>query len=152
MSRTYSFKYDEVPYEWPICFNDNCERKGTCLRRQAALLAAEVARSKTRRAMCITPLAYSDDECGEYVEATTERMAWGFTHFYDHVQKMDYPRIKEAIVKYLRGMSNYYRYRNGEKMLNERQQQRIAEIFQGCGYNEPVCYDHYELKTVFPFK
>lgn len=151
MSRTYSFKYDEVPYEWPICFNESCERKNMCLRHQVALLATEVARSETRRAMCITPLAYSDGECTEFAEEKTERMAWGFTHIYDHVLKVDYPKIKEAIVKLLRGMSNYYRYRNGEKMLSEKQQQRIVEIFQSHGYNEPISYDHYELKTIFPY-
>ena len=150
MTKNYSFKFEEVPYGWALCFNDNCERKDTCLRCQAAQLAAEVARSKTRQAMCVTPLAYSDGDCSEYVEMATERLAWGFTHFYDHVQKVHYLKIKEAIVRYLHGMSNYYRYRNGEKKLTERQQQRIAEIFRSYGYDDPVIYDHYELATVFP--
>ena len=149
MSKSFSFKYEEVPYGWAMCFNDNCERRESCLRRQAAELSAEVAPKERRQTMCVTPLAYVGGSCTEYKALKTERLAWGFNHLYDKVLKAHYQKIKDALVKYLNGMSNYYRYRNGELKLSESQQQHVAQLFSRYGYNDTPVFDHYELKTVF---
>jgi hypothetical protein len=45
--------------------------------------------------------------------------------------------------KYINGTSNYYRYNNGERMLNEEQQKWIIQLFQRTGYTENLSFEHY---------
>lgn len=78
-------------------------------------------------------------------------MAWGFSHLYDQVLKIHYADIKDDITHSLRGRSNYYRYNNGERMLSEEQQKKIANIFRRYGYDREPEFDHYEEYLVFPF-
>ena len=75
----------------------------------------------------------------------------GFDHLYDHVLKIHFQDIKSSIVTLLKGISNYYRYRNGERMLSKAQQQKMAEIFRKYGYEQELTFDHYEDRLVFPF-
>ncbi len=149
--KNFIFRYQDIPKGWTLCFNDNCTRKDECLRRQAAMLAADVAPEQNMRALCVTPTAYRDGECRLFAAVRTELMAWGFSHLYDQVLRNDYAELKDAIIQYLHGQTNYYRYRNGTKKLSEAQQQWIANLFRRFGYEKAIRFDHYEYHTVFPF-
>ena len=151
MKNNYVFKLQDVPFNWAMCFNDNCDRKDGCMRHQAGSLAATTDPKKYVKAQCVTPIAYKDGTCQMYAPVNVERQAWGFDHLYDQVLKTHFAEMKEEIVKHLRGMSNYYRYRNGELKLSEAQQQWIEQLFSRYGYTEPIEFDHYEYLPVFPF-
>lgn len=146
-----TFHLNDVPNGWAICFNIECPMKDNCLRHLVAEQAANKAPKEYETALCVTPLACLDSECRLFADIKTERMAWGFNHLYDHVLKVHYQNIKNSMVSLLKGMSNYYRYRNGERMLSEYQQLQIANLFKKYGYEQEPVFDHYEDHLVFPF-
>ncbi|MBR0489054.1 MAG: hypothetical protein IJJ68_02480 [Prevotella sp.] len=146
-----TFNFNDVPNGWAMCFNNECPMKDNCLRHLVAEQAADKAPKDHKTALCVTHLAYQDGDCELFAEIKTERMVWGFDHLYDHVLKIHFQDIKSSIVTLLKGISNYYRYRNGERMLSKAQQQKMAEIFRKYGYEQELTFDHYEDRLVFPF-
>lgn len=144
-----TFNYSDIPYHWALCFNDNCTRREECLRYQAAQVTADEQAEENHKAMCVTPLAWRNGTCSCFAAIRTERIAWGFDHLYDHVHKIHYEAIKDGIMTYLNGRSNYYRYRCGEKKLSVKQQQWIENLFKSFGYNDPVRFDHYQNAVLF---
>ena len=151
MTKVYNIHFKDVPNGWALCFNDNCTQHADCLRHIAGNVAEQEAPKENMKAVCVTPIAYRDGSCKMFAEVKTERMAWGFSHLYDQVLKVHYDKIKDAITNILRGQSNYYRYRNGELMLSEPQQQKIAHVFHQYGYEQEPEFDHYEERMVFRF-
>ena len=147
--KNFSFSLSEVPQQWAVCFRADCPLAERCQRRQAAELMAEMSPQPVRKAVCVTPLAYSGDHCTMFTEPKSEKRAWGFSTLYDGVPRRMYPQIKAAMMRYLCGQSTYYRYNSGEKTLSEQQQQWIAGLFRSHGITLPLAFDHYKRVTVF---
>lgn len=151
MTKILNLNFKDVPNGWAMCFNDHCALHEDCLRRLVGEQAEKEAPDEIMQALCVTPMAYREGDCKLYAALVTERMAWGFNHLYDQVLKVHYSNIKNAIIDLLKGQSNYYRYRNGERMLSETQQQKIAAIFRKYGYEQEPVFDHYEEHLIFKF-
>ena len=71
------------------------------------------------------------------------KMAWGFSKLFEEVKSKHERELRTAMQQYLNGTSNYYRYNNGERMLNEEQQEWIIQLFQRSGYTENLSFEHY---------
>lgn len=149
MKNNYLFNMSDVPYGWPMCFNNECAKKNECLRYCVGEKALDLEPAAHETGICVTPAAYRDGECRKFFSIKTERVAWGFSHIYDKVLKIHYSEIIAEIKQYVHGGTNYYRYANGQKKLNEHQQQWIADLFSKYGYTDPVEFDHYEDKVTF---
>lgn len=147
--KNFPFRYHDIPYQWAVCFNSQCPLREKCMRWQAAELIRCMPVASVQTAMCVTPQVWQSSPCSMFVETKTELRAWGFSTIFDHVSMADYPLIKASMMSFLRGQSNYYRYRNGELKLSERQQHTIDGFFAKYGYPTPVTYDHYECVPVF---
>ena len=140
------FNFENVPNGWALCFNENCKMKDICLR----FMAARFAPADMIVANCVTPHALKGDECRKYVAERYDTEAWGMSHLFDGVKHDDFARMRDAIYSML-GRRNYYRYNNGERMLNVKQQQQISDLFRRNGYQQAPTYDHYVNVLQFPF-
>jgi len=147
MKHIINLDFSNVPYNWAVCFNNNCPLAEDCLRHHVA----QILPNNTERTTCITPLALQDGKCQWFASCEPVTTAWGLNRLYDKVYHKDYAPLKKRIATALRGRSNYYRYNNGELTLTPEEQQQIANIMAEMGYNEPPVFEHYRKELQFDY-
>ena len=141
--------FDKIPASWTYCFNDSCERKSDCLRYIAGDVLLQQVPDKHLWESCVTPLAWRNGPCRMFRAIKVQRVAWGFDALFATVLHKDYLELKARITEHLRGRSNFYRYRSGELVLSESQQQWISDLFESFGYTLPIAFDHYDDRVMF---
>lgn len=77
------------------------------------------------------------------------RVAVGFRNIFDRVLAKDIAAMRSEMAAYLGSTTTFYRYRNGECLLNPRQQQWIQNLFRRYGYTHEVTFDG--SKEVYAF-
>ena len=70
-----------IPWEYELCFNENCPLREKCLHYQAYLLQPATKLGGP----AIYPSAWKSGECSRFTEAKLIQKAWGFDHLYDNV-------------------------------------------------------------------
>lgn len=133
-------KYDDLPYAWPVCFLDQCPRKGECLHYKAGTLIPD----DRETAYVVAPTVLRKPQCPCFLPIQVVRAAVGFKHIFGDVKTRHAPQIREDIKSYLRGNSNYYRYLHGQQMLMPEQQQWIRDLFKSYGYTHEIEFDGYQ--------
>ena len=135
--------FDDVPYWWAICTNNDCQLRDRCLRRQAAAVAPPTATAH----LSIIPHDRGDVDCPHFVAYETLRFARGFAGIFADVHREHRAHMKLAIMKYLghttTSKGTYYRYLHGERLLSPEQQVWIGRLMQRFGYSPDVSFDSY---------
>lgn len=132
--------YQDVPMGYPLCFNDECARKASCMHYQARLLLPE----GRHHGAAVYPTAWLGNECKCYREKRFVQKAWGFTHLYDHVPQRDRAEARQKFRSYFsRGCGPYYRFHHGDNQLSPCQQQDIMKILAQYGSTDGIRFDHY---------
>ena len=67
-------EYKNIPWEYPLCFNEACKLRESCMHYQAYKLHPKERLS----APAILPSAWQDGECQRYSETELVKKAWGF--------------------------------------------------------------------------
>ena len=135
-----------IPYGYPLCFNDECAKKEKCMHYQARLLKLE----ERLQGPAVYPIAWRKGECKCYNEKGMVTKAWGFTHIYDNVPHYLRAEARRRVRNYFsRGCGPYYRYHHGENKLLPKEQADILAILVQFAPTDGICFDHYETDWDF---
>ena len=129
-----------IPWEYELCFNENCPLREKCLHYQAYMLQP----AKRLGGPAIYPSAWKSGECSRFTEAKLIQKAWGFEHLYDNVPNNLKSTARKRVHAYLgSAQSAYYRVHHGERMLSPCKQRDILDIVAQFGSTEGISFDHY---------
>lgn len=138
--------FEDAPWGYALCFNSQCEKSGRCLRYQVGL----VAPANLEVGKAIYPSAWKNGDCRHFHEKRMVKLAWGFNNIYAHLTRGQASDIRSSIRAHLgSGMSAYYRYHHGERMLTPQQQKEILDIVARFNYKGDATFDHYVLTWDF---
>lgn len=133
------FNYNEVPTWWALCFNENCPRKGECMR----FVAGQHVPDDKTIGQAVYPNACKNGTCEHFYQLRVVRAARGFGNIFAEVKQKDAAVLREKIMKHLGGHGSYYRYKNGERLLMPEQQDWICQLFERYGYADMVTFLEY---------
>ena len=129
-----------IPWEYELCFNEDCQLRDKCLHYQAYLLQP----AERLGGPAVYPSAWKGGECSRFSECKLIRKAWGFTKLYKDVPSHLKSVARQQVMNYFSsGNGPYYRYHHGENLLSPRQQEDIIKIVATCGSTKPAVFDHY---------
>jgi len=135
-----------IPYGYPLCFNDECANKEKCMHYQARLLKLD----GRLQGSAVYPTTWQDGECKCFKETKQTKKAWGFTHIYDNVPHYLRAEARRRVRNYFSsGCGPYYRYHHGENKLSPREQADILAILAKYGPTDGLTFDHYETDWNF---
>lgn len=143
MEKTIDF--NQVPFEWTLCYVSECSRKDECMRYQVCQQAPESLTKNT----CVLPTALSQRTCPHFMPVRIVHAAYGLVHIFDDVKAKHQAKMRAAVSAHLGGGGSYYRYRNGKLPLMPEQQEWIRKLFRRYGYTDDVEFDHY--KDIYRF-
>lgn len=134
--------FSDVPQGWALCFNQQCEKKNCCLRQ----LAGAKAPHTVQQAVCVTPAAWADGMCSQFVEATPVSLARGFDRAFLCLHSRDARHeLRLALTEYFGSRGSYYRHKHGERLLTPDRQQTVESLFRRYGYQQPEVFDEHIL-------
>lgn len=77
-------------------------------------------------------------------------MARGFSQIYSQIQSRDGRyNFRISLTDYFRSKGAYYRYKDGERMLNATQQQKIRSVLQRYAPDVEAHFDQEDMKYDF---
>ena len=133
-------KYENLPYGFQVCFNNDCKLRETCMHYQAGLLQPADKLS----GHAVFPQAWKSGTCKRYLEKKIVRKAWGFSRIYRNVPQKEKAEARMYVKNYFSsGNGPYYRYYHGENLLSPKQQEDIMKILADYGPTEDLAFDHY---------
>ena len=132
--------YEDIPKEYPLCFNEECAKKTCCMHYQARLMLPE----GHHHGPAIYPTAWQEGECKYFREKRLVRKAWGFTKLYHNVPQKDRAEARQCVQSFFsRGCGPYYRVHHGENVLSPEEQDEIMKILAKFGSTDGIRFDHY---------
>ena len=135
-----------IPYGYPLCFNEECLLRDKCMHYQAYLLKGGTQLAGS----AIYPEAWKNGKCQRFNEIKMVKKAWGFTRIYNNVPHYQKAEARQRVMNYFsRGCGPYYRYHHGENKLSPREQEDIIAILAKFGTTEGIAFDHYETDWDF---
>ena len=136
--KTLEFK--DAPYDYPLCFNHDCALHEKCMHYQVGLLAP----ANRLKGPAVYPSAWKGSTCKMFREKKLVQYAWGFSQLFKDLTKGQTYDARGTLRAHLgRGMSAYYRYHYGERMLSPKQQEEIIDKLERCGVSKDAKFDHY---------
>jgi hypothetical protein len=132
--------FAEIPVWWPVCTNRECPMAEDCLRQKVCREAPENVTSWA----CVLPNALKDGCCKYYQKAEVVRMARGLNAIYKNVHSREARHgIRIDLTGHYGSKGAYYRYKDGERWLNPKEQQIVANIVRSYGCQGEVNFDEY---------
>ena len=133
-------KAKDIPWGYPLCFNNECEDKDRCMHYQAWLLMPKDRYSGS----AVYPTAWEDGQCRCFQEKKLVKKAWGFTRLYDNVPQRQMAKARQSVrALFSGGNGPYYRVHHGENMLSPQKQEEILNVLAKFGSIEGIQFDHY---------
>ena len=134
------FDYQEVPYDFAHCLNDQCTQVNHCLRH----LAAANSTSIRKFFPIVNPAHYPKerDKCPFFKSQIKKRIALGITNLLDNVPHKTALLLRRQMVEHF-GKTLYYRFLRKENELLPEHQIFIKQLFEQNGINEEPVFDSY---------
>ena len=130
--------YNMIPDWWAVCPHQSCKMAETCLRQQACRQMPE----KVKRWTCILPHAWKDDACEHYLKYESVTMAQGLNSIYKNVrEKYARSAIRTTLTARIGSKGSYYRYKDGERLINPKMQQEIVDVVHRFAPDVKVEFD-----------
>ena len=130
-------KANDIPWGYPLCFNDGCADKDKCMHYQAMLLMPKDRYS-------VFPTAWENGQCRCFRVKRRVTKAWGFSKLYHNVPQWQKAEARQCVrALFGKGNGPYYRVHHGENMLSPEKQEEILEVLAKYGSVEGVRFDHY---------
>lgn len=138
---TIQIDFNELPKWWAVCAVEGCQRQAVCLRRRVY----ELSPATLTKAVAVLPHALDvKGGCPHFVEAKMVRMARGFKESILKIQSRDARMgIRLGLTDFFGSKGTYYRYRDGEKLLNPAQQQYVESLYARYGCADTPIFDVY---------
>ncbi len=132
--------YDKVPHQYARCFQADCPKAATCLRR----LVAEAMPESEERCMIVSPkyLASVKGECPYYRSSEKIRYAKGFIGIMNTLPYKEHCMAVSCLKSMFHGR-NYYRVRKGERLLSPGEQKKVLDLLKKLGAKEHLEFDAY---------
>lgn len=138
--------FKDAPYGYALCFNHDCQLRDKCMHYRMGTLAP----ADLMAGQCVYPVAWKDGTCRCFREIRLIQFAWGFSKLYHGMTSGQTTDARSTLRARLgRGMSAYYRYHHGERMLTPKQQQEVIDIIVSCGGSKDAKFDHYVTQYDF---
>ena len=133
-------KAKDIPWGYPLCFNNECADNDRCMHYQARLLMPKDRYSGS----AVFPTAWENGKCRCYREKRLVKKAWGFTRLYNNIPQRQKAEARQC-VRALFGSGNgpYYRAHHGEIMLSPQKQEEILTVLAKFGSVDGIQFDHY---------
>ena len=127
------FDYQEVPYDFAHCLNDQCTQVNHCLRH----LAAANSTSIRKFFPIVNPAHYPKerDKCPFFKSQIKKRIALGITNLLDNVPHKTALLLRRQMVENF-GKTLYYRFLRKENELLHEHKIFIKQLFEQNGINE----------------
>lgn len=130
--------YKKIPDWWAVCPNSDCPLAETCLRQQACRVIPQHVKCWTS----ILPQAQGDNECKHFLMYEKVTMAQGLNNIYNNVRAREArSKIRVTLTDYLGSKGTYYRYKDGERLINPKLQQEIINIVHRYAPGVEVTFD-----------
>lgn len=132
--------FKEIPDWWAICQNGQCPMAGKCLRHHVFLnMPVEI-----NKWVCLMPHVLKNGECKYFRKTELVMMAKGFQKLFSQMESRDLRHaFRIHLTDYLGSKGTYYRYKDGERLLNTEQQAWIVQFLKKHGYEKDVIFDKY---------
>ena len=141
-------KAQDIPVDYPLCFNSGCADKDKCMHYQAWLLMPK----ERYHGPAVYPTAWEDGACRCFQEKKLVRKAWGFTKLYDNVPRWQRAEARRCVhALFGKGNGPYYRVHNGENVLSPEEQEQILQVVAKFGSTEGIGFDHYVTDWNFEY-
>ena len=132
--------YEDIPMGYPLCFNDECTKRSSCMHYQAGLLLPE----DHHHGPAVYPTAWQGGKCKYFREKRLVQKAWGFTHLYDNVTQWEKAKARRCVrLSFSGGNGPYYRAHHGENKIYPEKQEEIMKILAKFGSTDGIRFDHY---------
>ena len=139
-------RYEDVPKDWSVCWNDDCPKANECLRRSAARLMPE----KVKEHYSVAPGAWARGECELYVTNKPVRVVRGMKRLLDGVQWASAAALRQDLYDVFGNYRRYYRYRDGQYDMGPDMQQQVADVLRKHGYRGTPRFDEETEGFYFP--
>ena len=132
--------YHDAPHGWALCLQDDCPLHETCLRHAVGHLMP----AGTTHHAVVLPAARQGDSCRLYVKNERVTMARGMKGIFQNLPAWEVQKLRNSLIACIGSKSHYYRYRNGDYLINPDLQGRIAAIFHA---HRPGLLPHFDETT-----
>lgn len=129
----------DVPLWYARCFNNECPRKGECLRHYIG--SNDVIPDETGPA--VYPAAWKNGNCQMFRTLQTSRHAWGFNTLLADVKAIHINAVKQKMRAFLGSQTSFSRANLGKITLPPEKQAELIKILNSFGYTENLQFDHY---------
>lgn len=145
--------YKKIPEWWAVCPNENCELAETCLRQQAC---RQIPHEITKWTS-VLPHVKKDGCCKYFLKYEKVKMAKGLNSIYNNVRaRYAKTAIRETLTAELGSKGTYYRYKDGDRLINPKLQQFIFDIVHRFSPESEVHFDEefedYDFTQTIPLK
>ena len=98
----------------------------------------------TKKWMCLMPNVLKNGKCKYFRKTELVIMAKGFQKLFSQMESRDLRHaFRTQLTDYLGSKGTYYRYKDGERLLNSEQQEWIVRLLRKHGYEKDVLFDKY---------
>ena len=132
--------FQQIPFNWPVCYVAECSRREECLRYQAHRLAPQ----RVTTHPCVLPTAAQYEQCPHFHPIKKVRAAAGFRNLFSELKEKHLHAIRIELTAYLGSKTTYSKYKNGERLLLPAQQEWVKRLLRRHGYTEEVRFDTYQ--------
>ena len=141
--------FNNIPENWVLCQNGQCPKAEQCLRHLACLQAP----ASVKRWKCLLPNATNEEQCEFFQIAEKASMARGLNNIY---RAIDSKKVRSIIrlnlTSFFGSKGSYYRYKNGERVMNPQMQQQVSDIVHQYAPDAEVSFDEtfeaYDFTTI----
>lgn len=132
--------FSKIPFEYPMCLNQQCPKASTCLRQ----LTAQSIPEDTNYLVIVNPkkLPVQQETCLYYRSNVKIRFAKGFIGILESLPHKQMQVVIARLIKFF-DRRTYYRVRKGERLLSPSEQKSILNILRSCGIAQPQDFDAY---------
>ena len=117
--------FEKIPEWWAMCSKSDCAMAETCLRHQVCLQVPK----RYKKWTCVLPNAIENGKCSYYQKAEKVTMAQGLAAIYQNVKsRAARSQIRCDLTAFFGSKGSYYRYKDGERLINPQLQQEIIDI------------------------
>lgn len=133
-------EYSEVPYNYPLCLNEQCPKAATCLRQ----LAAQCTPDNITYWTIVSPkqVSIQEGDCSYYRSNAKARYASGLLTLLNNLPYKQMQVVTQSLIAHF-SRRTYYRIRKGERTLSPAEQKYIQRILKDCGVTKVSDFDAY---------
>lgn len=137
-----------IPKYFKFCLRDDCPLAEKCLRHEAAAVVIE---NNVRSLTVLNPklMAEEKENCKEYISTEPKKCGKGFLKFLSNLSVSENKRIASLLESACSSQRQYYRIRNGEKLVSPEEQEELQKFLKSKGADVTITFDEIVNEYIF---